>query len=103
MNRFWLFLLSSCAGVTVHDVEDAFRRETHAIQLRAPSRADLDPARASNAPGVMPETVALAKQYLARKGQAETAPVAMPVASGPTSHGVPSMIPTARKIVCIGG
>lgn len=49
------------------DVADAFAADAAALVERGPTKADMDPARAANAPGVMRETERIAHAYLERK------------------------------------
>lgn len=64
-------LTGACAGgrVRVVDVEEAFARDYEALDLRVPTRDDLDPARAADPAEAMRRTEALAREYLAARGR----------------------------------
>ena len=67
MRLLSLLLLSgACASnrVTVQTVTDVSTRELNTLRIRTPTRDDLDPARAANAPGVMLATSKHAELYL---------------------------------------
>jgi hypothetical protein len=63
-----LLLSTGCSTLHTRDVAAAFAADAPALVNRNPTKTDMDPARAANAPGVMLETERVAREYLARKG-----------------------------------
>jgi hypothetical protein len=57
-------LLAACATLRTHDIADAFAADAALLAERAPTKADPDPARAANAPGVMLGTERAARDFL---------------------------------------
>ncbi|HEX5136982.1 MAG TPA: hypothetical protein VFY93_08430 [Planctomycetota bacterium] len=69
-----LSLVSACATLRTHDIADAFARDSAELVERFPTKADLDPARAANAPHVMLRTAQVARDFLeGRDGTSTTA------------------------------
>jgi hypothetical protein len=64
-----LLLCAACATLRTHDITDAFAADAAHLVERPPTKADEDPARAGNAPGVMLETERLARDFLRREPQ----------------------------------
>jgi hypothetical protein len=69
-----LLVPAACATLRTHDVADAFAADAALLVERAPAKADLDPARAANAPGVMLGAERTAREFLgARDGDSTKA------------------------------
>lgn len=64
-----LLLLCAACATTLHtrDVANAFAKDAAALVERPPTKTDLDPARAANAPDVMKDAERDARDYLERK------------------------------------
>jgi hypothetical protein len=62
-----LLLAAACSTLHTRDVSGAFAADAAALVERGPTKTDMDPARAADAPGVMLETERIAREYLARK------------------------------------
>ncbi len=63
-----LLLATGCSTLHTRDVAEAFAADAKGLVERVPTRADMDPARAANAPDVMRETERIARAYLESKG-----------------------------------
>jgi hypothetical protein len=62
-----LLLAPACATLRSGDVAQAFAKDARALVERGPTKTDMDPARAANAPEVMRETERTAREYLRRR------------------------------------
>ncbi len=62
-----LLLVTACSTLHTRDVAAAFAADAGSLVERGPTKADMDPARAGNAPDVMRETERIARAYLERK------------------------------------
>jgi len=63
-----LLLSAACSSLHTHDIADAFAADARLLVERPPTKSDMDPSRAANAPGVMRETERVARAYLAQQG-----------------------------------
>ncbi len=67
-----LLALAACASLRTHDIADTFAADAAHLVERSPTKADLDPARAANAPGVMLATERTARDFLVGRDRAST-------------------------------
>jgi hypothetical protein len=74
-------LLASCTALRTHDIADAFAADAALVVDRVPTKADPDPARAANAPGVMLGTERAAREFLAGRRTAAPPPAWTPPAT----------------------
>jgi len=69
-----LLVCQACASIHTRDVSQAFADDAAQLVERPPTKADLDPARAANAPDVMREAERVARDYLAQRGRTSPPP-----------------------------